>query len=135
MPRRKSSRRGRGEGTVFERANGTWAGEVTTGYDENGKQRRKTIYGKTQAEALAKLAEVKQRLANGTYSDTKLTVKEYLKRWSEEKARHVKPSTVDTYKRLIEKHITKKLGRKNLDKVTPLRRAKRLWVSWQTAPG
>ena len=120
MPRRKSTRRGRGEGTVSERPDGTWTGQVTTGYDENGKQKRKTVYGKTQAEALAKLAEVKQRLANGTYTDTKLTVKEYLKRWSEEKARHVKPSTVDTYDRLIEKHITKKLGRKNLDKVTPL---------------
>ncbi len=120
MPRRKSTRRGRGEGTVSERPDGTWTGQVTTGYDENGKQKRKTVYGKTQAEALAKLGEVKQRLANGTYTDTKLTVKEYLERWKGEKARHVKPSTIDTYERLIEKHITKKLGRKNLDKVTPL---------------
>lgn len=120
MPRRKSTRRGRGEGTVFERANGSWAGEVTTGYDENGKQKRKTVYGKTQAETLAKVAELRQRLASGTYSDIKLTVKSYLERWLEEKGRHVKPSTVDTYENLCEKHLIPKLGRKGLDKVTPL---------------
>ncbi|WMT57878.1 flagellar biosynthesis anti-sigma factor FlgM [Truepera radiovictrix] len=49
--------------------------------------------GKTQAEALAKVAELKQRLANGTYSDTKLTVRGYLEQWLAEKERHIKPST------------------------------------------
>lgn len=120
MARRRSTRRGRGEGSVFQRTDGNWAGEVTTGYDENGKQKRKTVYGKTQAEALAKIAEIKQRLANGTYSDTKLTLKAYIERWLDEKARHVKPSTMDTYRRLSGVHIVPKLGRKGLDKVTPL---------------
>lgn len=36
------------------------------------------------------------------------------------KERHVKPSTVDTYRRLRDVHIVPKLGRKGLDKVTPL---------------
>lgn len=75
---------------MFERANGTWAGEVTTGYNENGKQKRKTVYGKTQAEALAKVAEIKQRLANGTYTDTKLTVSAYLALWLGHKEHEVK---------------------------------------------
>lgn len=121
MPRRrKVSKRAKGEGSVSERPDGTWIGQVTTGYTEEGKQKRKTVYGKNQAEALAKLAEVKQRLASGTYSDTKLTVKSYLEDWLKEKGRHVKPSTVDTYTNLAEKHITPKLGRKGLDKLTPL---------------
>lgn len=120
MARRRSTRRGRGEGSVFEQANGTWRGKVTTGYTEDGKQRFRWVSGKTQAEALAKIGEIKQRLSNGTYSDTKLSVKSYLERWLDEKGRHVKPSTVDTYMRLIEKHIAPKLGRKGLDKLTPL---------------
>ncbi len=119
MPRRRS-KRAKGEGSVSERPDGTWIGQVTVGHTEEGKQKRKTVYGKTQAEALAKLAEVKQRLANGTYSDTKLTVKSYLERWLSEKGRHVKPSTVDAYENLCEKHLVPKLGRKGLDKVTPL---------------
>ena len=120
MARRKSTRRGRGEGTVFERANGTWAGEVTTGYDENGKQKRKTVYGKTQAEALAKLAQVKQQLATGTFTDTKLTVKTYLEQWLSHKEGQVKPRTAELYRHLATHHIVPKVGRKRLDKLTPL---------------
>ena len=120
MPRRKSTRRGRGEGTVSERADGTWAGQITTGYDENGKQKRKTVYGKTQAEALAKLGEVKQRLANGTYTDTKLTVKEYLATWLREKKRQVKPRTHESYTYNTEKYLNPRLGTVKLDKLKPL---------------
>ena len=59
MARRRSTKRGRGEGSVFEferaykRPNGTvvirtgWEGKVTVGYDEKGKQRFKSVYGKT----------------------------------------------------------------------------------------
>lgn len=120
MARRRSTRRGRGEGTVFERSNGTWAGEVTTGYDENGKQKRKTVYGKTQAEALAKLGEVKQQLATGTFTDTKLTVKAYLEQWLTHKERQVKPRTAELYRHVSEYHIMPRIGRRRLDKLTPL---------------
>ncbi len=120
MARRRSMRRGRGEGTVFERSNGTWAGEVTTGYDENGKQKRKTVYGKTQAEALAKLGEVKQQLATGTFTDTKLTVKAYLEQWLTHKEAQVKPRTAELYRHVSEYHIMPRIGRRRLDKLTPL---------------
>ncbi len=59
MARKRSTRRGGGEGSVFQRADGTWQGAVTVGYTEEGKQKRKTMYGKTQAEALTKIGEVK----------------------------------------------------------------------------
>jgi integrase len=120
MARRRSTRRGRGEGTVFERANGTWAGELTVGYDENGRQKRKTVYGKTQAEALAKVGELKQQLSTGTFTDTKLTVKAYLERWLSHKDGQVKPRTAELYRHLAEYHILPKVGRKRLDKLTPL---------------
>jgi hypothetical protein len=38
-------RRGRGEGSIFERADGVWVGSVSLGYDTNGKRLRKTVYG------------------------------------------------------------------------------------------
>ncbi len=105
---------------MFERSNGTWAGEVTTGYDENGKQKRKTVYGKTQAEALAKLGEVKQQLATGTFTDTKLTVKAYLEQWLTHKEAQVKPRTAELYRHVSEYHIMPRIGRRRLDKLTPL---------------
>jgi integrase len=120
MARRRSTRRGRGEGSVFEQPNGTWRGKVTTGYDEQGKQRFKWVSGKTQAEALAKLAEIKQRLANGTYSDTKLTLKTYLERWLEEKEHTLKPSTLEQYSSCIHRSIVPHVGKVKLDKLTPM---------------
>jgi len=93
---------------------------VTVGYDENGKQKRKTVYGKTQAEVLAKVAEIKQQLATGTFSDTKLTVKEYLETWLKEKERQVKARTAHDYRYNLEKYITPRIGRVKLDKLTPL---------------
>lgn len=120
MARRRSTRRGKGEGSVFEQANGSWRGKVTTGYTEDGKQRFRWVSGKTQAEALAKVAEVKQRLANGTYTDTKLTVASYLERWLDEKARTLKPSTLEQYETCISRCIVPRVGSIKLDKLTPM---------------
>jgi hypothetical protein len=41
----KETRRGHGEGAIYQRASdGKWVGSVNLGY-ENGKRKRKTIYG------------------------------------------------------------------------------------------
>ena len=120
MARRRSTRRGKGEGSVFEQPNGSWRGKVTVGYSDEGKQKFRWVSGKTQGEALAKVAELKQQLATGTYTDTKLTVKEYLERWLGYRAGQVKPRTVELYKHLAEYHMVKKIGQKRLDKLTPL---------------
>lgn len=120
MARRRVTRRGRGEGTVSERPDGTWIGQVTTGYTEEGKQKRKTVYGKTQAEALAKLAEIKQQLVSGTYADTDLTLAGYLNTWLEQKSRQIKPRTAFDYRYDVEKYILPRIGRVKLAKLTPI---------------
>jgi hypothetical protein len=52
MPRkkRKTSRRGNGEGGIHQRKDGRWCGQVSIGYNENGKLVRKTFYGGTREE-------------------------------------------------------------------------------------
>lgn len=130
MARRRSTRRGRGEGSVFEferrykQPDGSvvvrtgWEGKVTVGYDDNGKQRFKSVYGKTQAEALAKVAEIKQQLVTGTLSDTKLTVGKYLDGWLEHKKLEVKPRSHEFYAKYAELYIRPHIGGKKLDKLT-----------------
>lgn len=120
MARKRSTRRGKGEGSVFEQANGTWRGKVTTGYTEDGKQRFRSVSGKSQAETLAKVAEIKQQLATGTFSDTKLTVKQYLEQWLTHKERTVKPRSAEFYRYNAEKYIYPRIGRVKLEKLTPL---------------
>lgn len=113
-------KRAHGEGTISKRPDGTWEAKVSLGYDADGKRRRKTVYGKTQKEVRAKLDEIKQQLANGTFSDVKLTVKSYLGQWLTEKARQVKPRTAEAYRYNVGKYIVPRIGGVQLAKLTPL---------------
>jgi hypothetical protein len=75
-------KRANGEGSVYLRADGRWAAELTTGYDERGRQVRPRVYGKTQAEVRAKLDEVKRRVSQGLQANPeRLTVAQFLERW------------------------------------------------------
>jgi hypothetical protein len=52
-----TKRRGNGEGTIYKRQDGTWAGQVSVGYDPvTGKLKRKSFYGKTRKEVADKTA-------------------------------------------------------------------------------
>lgn len=113
-------KRANGEGTIVKRKDGTWQASLSIGYTEEGKRKRKTVYGRTQAEVREKLDELRQQLTTGTYSDTNMTVKVYLERWLSEKSRQAKASTMDSYNRLARGRVIPKIGRKKLDKLTPL---------------
>lgn len=77
-------RRGRGEGSIFERADGLWVTSISLGYDDKGKRCRRTIYGKTKAEVQGKLRRLHDDAVTGRLTDAPaLTVKEWLARWLE----------------------------------------------------
>ena len=62
MPRKKeipnyTTRRGNNEGTIYQRNDGRWCGQITIGYKADGKPERKTAYGKTRIEVIEKLAK------------------------------------------------------------------------------
>lgn len=54
------ARRGRGEGGVYERADGQWVGSLSLGINAEGKRVRRVVYGDTKAEAHTKLREIQQ---------------------------------------------------------------------------
>jgi integrase len=74
-------RRGRGEGSIYQRADGLYVSSVSLGYDGNGKRRRKAVYGKTKAEVLEKLAQLKQ--GGAALPTDRLRLAEYLTWWLE----------------------------------------------------
>ena len=51
-------RRGRGEGSISQRADGTWEAKISLGYDGEGKRHRRTVYGKTKGEVQEKLRKI-----------------------------------------------------------------------------
>lgn len=103
---------------MFKRKDGTWQGAVTLGFDEDGTQKRRTIYGKTQREVLEKLEAIKRRLANG-YAETAHTVASYLKEWLDDKRLEVKPQTVEDYLYQLEKYVIPRVGKVKLSSLTP----------------
>src|SRR3954468_9564648 len=62
MPRK---RRGRGEGSIYQEADGRWTASVSFGYDGKGKRRRRKVRGKTKGEVQARLAALRQRGGQG----------------------------------------------------------------------
>jgi N-methylhydantoinase B/oxoprolinase/acetone carboxylase alpha subunit len=87
-----------GKGTVYQRKNGTWGADCFI-LDEYGNKKRKSFYGKTEDEARAKMEEaIKQVEDTGTYQDySKMTFKEWLKKWMADYKYDLKPSTRENY--------------------------------------
>lgn len=89
----------------------------TAGYDPGtGKQIQRSITGKTQKEVTQKLKEVLADIDKGDYiTPCKMTVGEWLDKWSEDYLGAVKPSTVCAYKTTIKTHLKPGLGATRLD--------------------
>lgn len=119
-------KRANGEGTISKRVkNGKtvgWRGAVSIGYDAEGKPIRKTVSAKSQEDLQEKMAALKAAQHTGMLADAGgLTVKDYLDRWAEAKERDgVKPNTLRSYRDTARLYLTPALGRKKLEKLTPL---------------
>jgi len=100
-----------GKGTVYQRKNGTWGADCFI-LDEYGNKKRKSFYGKTEDEARAKMEEaIKQVEDTGTYQDySKMTFKEWLKKWMADYKYDLKPSTRENYEYMLKGHIYNTLG-------------------------
>jgi integrase len=79
-------RRGRGEGAIFQRADGQWVATVSLGYKHDGKRRRRTVYGATKEEVAKKLRKLQTKADAGRLRDAdRLTLSDYLAAWLENK--------------------------------------------------
>ena len=93
----------------------------TEGYDPGtGKQIQRSISGKTQKEVAQKLKAVLSSIDRGDYiAPCKMTVGEWLDKWSTDYLGSVKPATVCTYKATINTHLKPGLGAMRLDALEP----------------
>lgn len=104
-----AARRGRGEGSVFERSPGVWVGEVSLGVT-NGKRRRKTVYGASKAEVRERMLAVQQQ-EPGTVPDLgRQTLADYLQRWLAACKQSWAENTYDFYALMVDGHIVPAIG-------------------------
>ena len=80
--------------------------------DEYGNKKRKSFYGKTEDEQGQKWKrQLKQVEDTGTYQDySKMTFKEWLKKWMADYKYDLKPSTRENYEYMLKGHIYNTLG-------------------------
>ena len=114
-----SSRRGRGEGSIYQRKDGLWCAQVTTGYSATGKQQRKTVYGESKKEVQEKLLKEQQRILQGLPEPSDMTLSVCVDYWLDATIKlKVRKSTLDRYRTHCE-WIKGELGRVPVAQVSP----------------
>ncbi len=113
-----SKRRGRHEGTIFQRQDGRWTGALDLGWDQ-GRRRRKNFYGTTRADVREKLTRALGEVQRGgaVDLDERVTVGQYLDRWLGTLS--VRRKTARSYQQFVTLHLKPGLGRIRLTKLTP----------------
>lgn len=92
---------------------------VSAGVDPTSGRRRRAWYGpfETEEEAQKKRHEVERDMEEQTYvAPKKVTVKSFLEDWTE--GVQLRPSTVESYKRNLAKHVIPELGHLKLQSLT-----------------
>jgi len=98
----RSKRRVRGEGSLRKRPDGRWEGTIYVGHSEDGKARRRSVYGATKQEVSRKLLELRRQQGQGHAGDIpSLTVKMFAQRWLKSRG-NVLPDTLYKYSRELQ---------------------------------
>jgi len=101
-------------GSVYQRGDGPWCAAVAVA------GRKIVRYGKTKREAQQRLRELLNQVHQGTLAaPTKMTLAEWVQRWSTSCEGDRRPSTVRSY-RLNLAPLVERLGTVRLDKLTPM---------------
>jgi integrase len=117
---KKERSRGRGEGSIQRRPDGSWRATISLGASPDGKRRRKDIYGKTKQEVQKKLRNAQTANDAGKLpTPNKTTVEEYLKFWIENISKAA-TSTKDRYQQDIRTKINPLIGKVRLQQLTGL---------------
>ena len=120
----KERRRGNNEGSIYQRDDDKrWVGVVNLGW-EDGRRKRKYVYGENREDVQRRLTAAQKKRDDGIpQPDDKLTVKKLLDAWLADCPRRrlkpvEKPLTLSTYTTIVNRHITPKLGRIKVTKLT-----------------
>ncbi|SVD74773.1 uncharacterized protein METZ01_LOCUS427627, partial [marine metagenome] len=114
------AKRGSGEGSIYKRSDGRWAGVVDLGWLD-GKRNRKSMYAKTRKEVHEKLnMALDAHRKELSFQSDRLTVREFLSDWLRESVKpKVRPRTYQSYAEIVRIHLEPSLGRIRLSKLTP----------------
>lgn len=117
------TRRGRGDGTVHQRADGYWVGQINLGWrtnpDGTRTRKRKTVTATTRRECLERMRKAQREVDAGVLTQT-MTVAQWLTYWLDHvAAKTVRERTLQGYRGYVSTWLTPHLGHHRLDKLRP----------------
>ena len=113
-------RRRKGDGGVYQRADGLWCVSLELPEGLDGKRRRKVICRKDKAAVISELRAAKKELEKlGNLETSGTTLNEWAAHWLDRIApKDIKPRTLAGYKTVINGYVLPTLGKKTLGKIT-----------------
>lgn len=120
--RRKASkpRRPKGEGGVYQRADGMWCVSLELPEGLDGKRRRRVICRKDKGRVVAELRALKLELEKlGNLATSDITLAKWAAHWLDKIApKDIKPRTLAGYRTVIDGYVVPVLGKKMLGKIS-----------------
>jgi integrase len=118
MERGGAKRRGWGEDSVYQRADGMSVAVIDFGRKPDGRRNRRYVYARSKKEVLAKLKDARERADAGVASSPP-TLGAFLETWMDTViAARVGDNTEDNYRTVVVNHLIPGLGRVRLDELT-----------------
>ncbi len=117
-----TKRRGNGESSIYEGADGRWHGRVTVGTRDDGRPDRRHVTGKTEKIVKAKVRAIERERDGGTLCNAgeTWTVAKWLTHWLENIATpNIRENTASGYRVAVTVHLIPGLGAHRLEKLTP----------------
>lgn len=113
-------RRGHGEGSIYQRADGKWIASVDLGVVA-GKRQRKVMTGRTRKEASIKLQQALAARSSNTLVSRTTSVETWLRYWLEVicPERGLKVNTLKSHRSKVERYLIPGIGAHRLDKLEP----------------
>ncbi|OBJ22253.1 hypothetical protein A5622_15915 [Mycobacterium sp. 1245801.1] len=114
-----AKRRARGEGSLYQTADGTWVGRVEVP-STNGKRRRAKVSSMKYDVAVAKFRKLQREVEDGTYAASgNTTAAKWCEHWLEHIVKpRVRPNTFRYYEEAVRLHIAPAIGKIRLSKLT-----------------
>lgn len=116
--------RAKGEGTVYQRADGRWVAQLDLGVDrETGRRRRPTRVRKSKKAAAEALAQLRREMRVAAASGA-VTLEQWCAQWLDDCAERVRagtmaPRTAVGYESDVRRHIRPAVGHVRLDRLAP----------------
>lgn len=100
-----TKRRGRGEGSIYQLADGTWRGIIDLGRSAQGRRRRKWVRANTKAKALEEMRRLSLDPLLANVDAKRYTLGEYLDHWLQSRGDELRDTTRLCYSKIINKRL------------------------------